>query len=72
MATHPITVTLRFKSAADREAFMSGLSDGWGEDHCQLNWPADNWSLADQRSGKAFEECDMFDVIVFRDEEEEA
>ena len=70
-----VSVTLRFKNQEDRDYFMAGLNDGFGENHCMLDWPYDNWSKEDQRSGVAFHSCDTFDVEVFRpqdyNEEEE-
>jgi hypothetical protein len=34
-------VTLTFKSKEARDEFMQGLSDGWGENECQLYWHGD-------------------------------
>lgn len=33
---YPIAVTLRFRSVEERDRFMGGLSDGWGEGVCGL------------------------------------
>lgn len=35
---YPVTVRLRFKSELHRDVFMGQLSDGWGENHCSLQW----------------------------------
>lgn len=47
-------VILRFKTEDDKQNFMSGLSDGWGEGMCDLYWP---WE-----KGMKFHECQIFDV----------
>lgn len=36
---YPVTVTLHFRTPAQRQIFMGGLSDGFGEEWCDLNWP---------------------------------
>lgn len=33
-----VSVTLHFKTQQDRDDFMGSLSDGWGEEHCDLSW----------------------------------
>lgn len=53
------TVTLRFKSEHAKEFFMGQLSDGWGENHCNLRWP---W-----QDGQEFHKCQVFDVDVYSD-----
>ncbi len=50
------TVTLRFESEDAKRNFMANLSDGDGEDMCELKWP---WE-----DGIEFHECNVFDVIV--------
>jgi hypothetical protein len=30
--------TLRFRSEAERRWFFGGLSDGWGENACDISW----------------------------------
>jgi hypothetical protein len=64
-ADYPFAVTLRFKTKESRNHFMGGLSDAWGENECNLEWPSENWTEAENRSGKAFEECEVFGVTVF-------
>ena len=62
----PVAVTLRFRSQEARDYFMSSVSDSSvGENDCSLDWPSGNWTEADNRSGKAFCECDTFCVTVF-------
>lgn len=51
-----VTVTLKFKSQAAKEHFMGGLLDGFGEEHCQLEWP--------HETGMKFDECVEFGVTV--------
>jgi len=51
-----ISITLHFKSKADRDEFMGQLSDGWGEEHCVLYW---RW-----QDGITFEDATEFDVVV--------
>ena len=51
-----VTVVLRFKDEATKRTFMSGLSDGFGEAYCDLEWP---W-----RDGMAFDDTTVFDVAV--------
>lgn len=36
---YPVRVTLHFRSNAQRDEFMGGLSDGFGENECNLDWP---------------------------------
>lgn len=63
---HPETVTFHFKDAAARHQFMGGLSDGWGENYCDLDWA---WA-----SKKPVDLGDASDVVVlssFPDGEEE-
>ena len=35
---YPIEVRLRFRTEKDRKEFIGGLSDGFGENFCQLDW----------------------------------
>ncbi len=49
----PFAVTLRFKSEAEKQDFMGGLSDGWGENVCSLHW---SWPDV------GFHEAEMFGV----------
>ena len=35
---YPVAVTLRFRDQAQRDFFMGQLSDGWGENQCELTW----------------------------------
>ncbi len=35
-------VTLRFRNSREKNRFLVGLSDGFGEEHCQLSWGAEN------------------------------
>lgn len=37
----PAEIVLRFKSKAEKEYFMAGLSDGFGENQCSLEWTGD-------------------------------
>lgn len=37
----PVVVELRFKSQDAKDQFLGGLSDGWGEDACDLTWEGD-------------------------------
>jgi hypothetical protein len=62
---YPVSVTLHFKNEAEKNFFMGGLSDGWGENACSLSWTYENYPEEYVRSGKAFEEQTDFDVIVF-------
>jgi len=49
-----VSVVLRFLNRAQRDVFLGGLSDGWGEAHCELYWPI----------GTDFYENEEFDVTV--------
>lgn len=71
MDDKPVAVTLRFRNERDRNYFMAGLSDGWGEGWCDLIWPWESYPEEEVRSGRAFEACESFDVTVFRDERDE-
>lgn len=51
---YPVRVTLAFCSDAERRYFMGQLSDGWGENHCDFEWP---W-----RSGVDFHEAELVAV----------
>jgi hypothetical protein len=51
-------ITLRFRSEADKEEFMGQLSDGWGENVCQLFWSDD----------KTFDETKVFDIELLSDD----
>lgn len=62
---YPVSVTLHFKNERERDFFMAGLSDGWGEDACSLQWPYEGYTEEYVRSGKAFAEQTDFDVTVF-------
>jgi len=33
----PVTITLNFQNEDEKEDFLSGLSDGWGENYCDLD-----------------------------------
>lgn len=39
MKTTEHKIELRFKSKIAKETFLSGLSDGFGENYCNLTWP---------------------------------
>jgi hypothetical protein len=51
-----IKVVLHFESKKDRDDFMGGLVDGWGEDHCNVQW--------DWEDGMKFDEAIDFNVTV--------
>jgi hypothetical protein len=51
-----IKVVLHFESKKDRNDFMGGLVDGWGEDHCNVQW--------DWEDGMKFDEAIDFNVTV--------
>lgn len=57
-----VTVTLRFKNRDDRHHFMGGLTDGWGENACDLHWG--------QERGVMSRDADTFDVTMWSDEED--
>ena len=59
-----VTVTLRFRNRADRNEFMGGLCDGWGENACSLDWGQEN--------GVNFYETDTYDVSLYRDDEDDS
>lgn len=61
-SNYPIEVTLRFKSQEDKEYFLAGLCDGWGENYCDPNW---RW-----RDGEELVSAKSLNVDVFRDESE--
>ncbi len=35
---YPVSVTFRFRTQEEKSAFLGGLSDGWGENECSLDW----------------------------------
>ena len=35
-------VTLRFRNQQEKQKFLEELSDGYGENHCQLDWGVEN------------------------------
>lgn len=35
-------VTLRFRNDREKNKFLTGLADGFGEEYCQLFWGAEN------------------------------
>lgn len=35
-------VILRFRNQKEKAKFLIGLADGFGEEHCQLSWGAEN------------------------------
>jgi hypothetical protein len=39
LSEYPVKVKLHFKSEAARRQFLGGLSDGWGENYCDMDWP---------------------------------
>jgi hypothetical protein len=39
---YPVSVELRFRTKEQRDEFMGGLSDGFGENFCELEWPWKN------------------------------
>lgn len=61
---HPVRVTLCFKTKKDRDEFMGGLSDGFGENFCGLDWEYDKGD-----SGPGFESAELFTVEVFEPED---
>ena len=61
----PSTVQLHFRSDADRQSFMAGLSDGWGENHVCLDWP---WAgLPATARSEAWERQTQFAVTLMDD-----
>lgn len=56
-----VSVTLQFADQDERDYFMSQLSDGWGENNCDLYR---------QPEGIPFNECDTFKVVVWRVEDD--
>jgi len=61
----PERVELCFRSKADRDEFMGGLSDGFGEEFCQLDWP---WKSAPRLASGAivgFDTQPRFAVTVY-------
>lgn len=59
-----LSVTLRFESEEALQRFMGGLSDGWGENFCTLEWP---W-----QEGMTFDDCRDFKVpYVWSPDEDE-
>lgn len=50
-----VSVTLHFPSQEARDYFMGGLSDGFGEAHCALDW----------ENNQSFAEASEFCVTVF-------
>ena len=60
-----VEITLRFKTEDDKRAFMGGLSDGFGEAHCDLGWNYEEFTEEQIRSGEAFHSVRVFDVDVF-------
>lgn len=54
---YPVAITLRFKSDDEKKDFMTGLSDGWGENSCSLAWP---WG-----DGASFDDVVDYGVDVF-------
>jgi hypothetical protein len=54
-------IKLQFKDKAEKDKFMVGLSDGFGENYCTLTWP--------HEAGIKFKDCDTFQVENIEDEE---
>ena len=63
----PVRVTLCFQGQADRDEFMGGLSDGFGENWCQLDWESTRPDDPHQPS-EGFEAAQMFTVIPMNPE----
>ncbi len=67
---YPATLTLHFKSEAEKREFMGQLSDGWGENHVMLDWP---WKTRPRRPDggiDGFHEQQRFTVDVLEMEAE--
>lgn len=35
---YPVAVTFHFKDKKALQQFLGGLSDGWGENYCDMDW----------------------------------
>lgn len=65
---YPIRVELCFRNQEQRNKFMGGLSDGFGENVCELDWP---WECAQTKSDGSvigFDVQKKFAVDVFVDD----
>lgn len=66
---YPERVTLCFRNKGDRDWLMGHLSDGFGENFCDLDWPWANLPRGPQGETLGFEEQERFAVTVFRFED---
>lgn len=57
-----VLVTLRFETEEAKRFFMGGLSDGFGESACEIEWP--------HREGVKFDDADTFDIVPLNHEYE--
>lgn len=72
--SYPVAITLRFRTVEDKNLFMGGLSDGWGENACALSWDTSidpNWDSDPNKPNYAFEVADTFLVDPFNDDGED-
>lgn len=44
--SHPVEVLFIFRNQAEREHFIGGLTDGWGENYTDLSWKSGNGCAA--------------------------
>lgn len=52
-AEFPVSIIFRFRTEAEKNAFLGGLIDGFGENHCRVGWP---WKGAADMRAYAFRE----------------
>jgi hypothetical protein len=63
----PVTVAFHFRSEAARRQFIGGLSNGWGEMYCGLDWICRNIPNPPDLGDAA----DVFVTSSFPDEEDD-
>lgn len=68
---YPVAVTLRFKSEAAKRNFLGGLSDGWGEGFCDLEWDWLKYTSKELSEGAFYQQAE-FGVTVFGMDDKES